>query len=83
MIAEERGARSRGFAWWTVPIGLLLWALSLWAAGLVRVWSVPLAQGGLRVRAATGPGVLAITLLAALALVAFADHLRRVRGLRE
>ncbi|MFL5577635.1 MAG: hypothetical protein ACJ79S_16895 [Gemmatimonadaceae bacterium] len=71
------------FSWWTLPVGVLLWAVAVWAAGLVRVWGAPLAGGYLRVRVAAGPLALAGALVAALALVVFADHLRRARGLRD
>ena len=71
----------RPFSWWTVPVGLSLWAVAVWAAGLVRVWGAPLSSGSLRVQVAAGPLALVGTLVAALAFVVFADHLRRARGL--
>ena len=70
----------RRFAWWTVPVGFLLWLVALWAAGLVQVWGAPRSAGYLRLRVMAGPTVLAGTLAAALALVMFAAHLRRARG---
>ena len=61
-------------------MGLLLWAVLLWATGFVRVWYSPVASGALRIRLVSAPGTVVGLLVAVLAFVVFADHLRRVRG---
>ena len=73
----------RPFAWWTVPVAIALWILVLWTLGVLEIWGGDASTGGgfLRVRVVRAPGTIVSTLLASLALVAFADHLRRVRGL--
>ena len=75
----------RRFAWWTVPVALALWIVVLWTLGVLRIWGGDTSSGGsfLRVRVAHAPATIVATLLASLALVAFADHLRRVRGLSQ
>jgi len=65
-------------------VGLLLWGVAMWAAGLLRVWGAPAGSAGyLRVRVMASPLVVAITLAAALGLVVFGHHLRRARGLGD
>ena len=75
-----RVARRR-FAWWTVPVALVLWAVVFWTARLIEVRGAPAEAGYVRVRAVAAPSVLWGTLAAAIALVAFMAHLRRARGL--
>jgi len=71
--------RRRRFAWWTVPVALGLWGVVLRTMGLVQFGGPGAGRFGVRV--VGDPRTVVILLVAALALVRFAHHLRRARGL--
>ena len=69
----------RRFAWWTVPVALVLWGVVVRTVGLVQFGGRN--AGPFGVRLVGDPRTVVILLVAALAFVLFADHLRRARGL--